>query len=73
MIAGNGNSFIFSIKNDNEFIKFECINKYREIWNSKNNMPSFGTMDIRLANYCDLLDSSFAEVGNSYELPYGIE
>ena len=53
MIAGNGNSFIFSIKNDNEFIKFECINKYREIWNSKNNMPSFGTMDIRLANYCD--------------------
>jgi hypothetical protein len=53
MIAGNGNSFIFSIKNDNEFIKLECINKDREIWNSKNNMPSFGTMDIRLANYCD--------------------
>jgi hypothetical protein len=73
MIAGNGNSFIFSIKNDNEFIKLECINKDKEIWNSKNNMPSFGSMDIRLVNYCDKLDRSLAIVGHSYELPSGIE
>ena len=52
MIAGNGNSFIFTIKNSS-FVKLNCINKDREIWNYKNNMPSFGTMDIRLANNCN--------------------
>ena len=52
MIAGNGNSFIYTIKN-NSIVKLNCINNGKEIWNSKNNMPSFGTMDIRLANYCN--------------------
>ena len=36
-------------------------------------MPSFGIMDLRLFNNCNELDKSFADLGNSYALPDGIE
>jgi len=52
MIAGIGNSFIYTIKNGS-IVKLNCINNDKEIWNYKNNMPSFGKMDIRLVNYCN--------------------
>ena len=72
-VAGNGESFLFKIIDGNDFIKLKCINKDREIWNCKNNMPSFGSMDLRLCYNCHELDKSFSELGNSYALPNGIE
>ena len=71
MIAGNGESFLFTIR-DGSFVKLNCINKEKEIWNSKNNLPSFGKMDLRLVNYCNEFDNNFAEAGNSYALPEGM-
>jgi hypothetical protein len=73
LVAGNGESFLFKIIDGNDFIKVKCINKDKEIWNCKNNMPSFGPMDLRLLNNCNELDKSFSELGNSYALPNGIE
>jgi hypothetical protein len=37
-------------------------------------MPSFGGMDLRLGRNCNTSSKqNFAELGNSYELPDGIE
>ena len=37
-------------------------------------MPSFGGMDLRLGRNCSTSSKqNFAELGNSYELPDGIE
>jgi hypothetical protein len=73
MISGNGESFIFTIKNEKDIIKLKCINKLKEIWNSKDSMPSFGILDLRIFNESNLYDKSFSDVGNSYELPKGVE
>ena len=71
MIAGNGESFIFTIR-DGSFVKLNCINKQKEIWNSKKNLPSFGTMDLKLVYNCNEIEDSFAEVGDSFALPEGM-
>ena len=62
MISGNGESFIFTIKNENHIIKLKCIDKNKEIWNHKNYMPSFGSMALRLNNNSNAKES-FAEIG----------
>jgi len=36
-------------------------------------MPSFGILDLRIFNESNLYDKSFSDVGNSYELPKGVE
>ena len=36
-------------------------------------MPSFGRMDLRLYNNCNVSNKNFTEVGDSYALPDGIE
>jgi hypothetical protein len=47
-------------------IKLKCINKKREIWNSKSSLPSFGGMDLRIANLCNKSFNSFSEIGDSF-------
>ena len=44
-----------------------------EIWNSKNYLPSFGRMDLRLFNKCNVSVSNFSEIGDSFQLPQGIK
>ena len=73
VVEGNGESFIFTIKNGLELVKLQCINRKREIWNSKSNLPSFGGMDLRLISNCNEKTNNFSEIGDSYQLPQGIE
>ena len=36
--SGNGNSFIFSLRDDSNFVKLKCLNKKSEVFHEKNTL-----------------------------------
>jgi hypothetical protein len=51
----NGNSFIFSIRNDQSIVKLKCLRKKNEVQHDKDVMAWFGHADngLRITDDCD--------------------
>ena len=65
---GNGNSFIFSLREDSNFVKLKSLNKSKEVYHEKSWLCSFGNSDgiiIKGEN------NNYSELGYRgwYELP----
>ena len=72
---GNGNSFIFSLREDLNFVKLKCINKEKEVYHDIKFMFSFGECgNLTVLNDCNIKNSNHSRLGceNSYETPKGI-
>ena len=52
--SGSGNSFIFVLNKEKEFIKLRCTNKQREVYHYKDRLCSFGTSDLWIMNDCNI-------------------
>ena len=40
--SGNGNSFVFSLRDDSNFVKLKCLKKEYEVFHNKKTLCSFG-------------------------------
>ena len=73
---GNGNSFIFSLREDFNFVKLRCLKKEMEVQHNENFLCVFGNDDngFKIANECNINTDSSSDLGcnEEYELPYGI-
>ncbi len=70
---GNGNSFIFSLREDSNFVKLKCLDKTKEVYHNSSYMCSFGEDGgFRVYNNNS---SNCSNLGNNgyYELPEGIK
>ena len=51
---GNGNSFIFSVRDDQNIVKLKCLKKEKEVYHKQQFLSSFGgTCGFRLYSDCN--------------------
>ena len=74
---GNGNSFLFSLRENSNFVKLNCMNKEKEVKHISNCLCHFGGdgKGFRLWKGCDVAKEGFSALGDNdiYELPEGIQ
>ena len=58
----NGNSFIFSIKNDNNFIVYKCLDMSKEVYH-KNTFIEFGNSNLTLYGDNNIKKDGYASLG----------
>ncbi len=66
---GNGNSFIFSMRDDMSFMKIRCLNTKKEVFDDKDLLCCFGNSDLLIDNDCNINKSSESKLGEAYEKP----
>ena len=66
---GNGNSFIFALKDDKELIKLRCKKKNEEIIICDDLLSSFGDWDLWIYDDCNINYYSRSNLGRVYESP----
>ena len=73
---GNGNSFLFSLRDDFNFVKLRCLNKDKEVCHHPYILGSFGGgCGFTLFDDCNININSLSNLGawDYYELPNGIK
>ena len=48
---GNGNTFIFSLRDDFNFVKLKCLNKSSEVYHYKDSLTCFGSFSSGFSIY----------------------
>ena len=75
--TGNGNSFLFSLREDGNFIKLKCLKKESEFIYNKDWIACFGETNggFKIGNDCNIQITSSSDLGNNYEyeVPKGIQ
>ena len=63
--SGKGNSFVFSLRDDFNFIKFKCLNKKEEVNHNENYLTYIGSgaSGFKIANECNINKRSFSCLG----------
>ncbi len=72
MKEGLGNSFIFSLRDDQNFVILKFITDLckREIMHNKNKLCNFGFIDLSIGDNCNInRNINTSQIGNNYELP----
>jgi hypothetical protein len=59
---GNGNSFIFSLKKDLNFIKFKCLNYQIEVYH-RSSYVYFGNDNLLISTDCNINKDSCVKLG----------
>ena len=56
MPDGNGNSFVFSLRDDFNFVKLKCLNKDREVYHNAGYLCYFGYVasGFHIVNNCNI-------------------
>lgn len=73
-MAGDGLTFLFSLRDNGKFIKLNCQNKQREVAHCEGFLASFGFYDLDIfPEPKDGLPNSVSFLGSSYELPPGVK
>ncbi len=62
---GSGNSFLFSLRDDLQFIKLRCINNVKEVYHYKYWLCCFGN-DLDIHNDCNHNSLSNSRLGFNY-------
>ena len=74
--TGNGNSFVFSLRDDFNFIKLKCLNKKNEVYHNADWLTTIGYFASGFAIYndCNINTNSYSSIGwgGYFELPEGI-
>ena len=66
-VKGKCQSFIFSLQEDGEVLKFDCIEKDKEVYHASNMVYSM--IDIWQLSECDKHKKSNSQLGWSYAQP----
>ena len=61
--SGNGNSFIFSLRDDFNFVQLKCLDKSKEVYHHKDWLTCFGC-EFNIANNCNINTISHSYLGN---------
>ena len=74
MKKGNGNSFIFSLRNNGDVVILRCTNNLNEVYNHSNILCSFGGIfGFIIKDDCNIKDNtSMLNSYGYYENPQGI-
>ena len=74
---GNGNTFVFSLRDDLNFVKLKCLEKSDEVYHHRDILTSIGYMESGFTIYddCNINERSISILGyeNKFELPKGIK
>ncbi len=65
-ITGSGNSFLFVLGDDMNFIKLRCKNKEYEVFHCAEWLCGFGFGDLIIKSDCNINYHSKSKLGNSY-------
>ena len=74
--SGNGNSFIFSLRDDFNFVQLKCLDKSKEVHHNKDYLTSLGGGGgFYIWDKCNINTKSWSNLGHCgyYELPHGIQ
>ena len=73
---GNGNTFIFSLRDDFNFVKLKCLNNKYEIFNCGGYLTAIGSGAnvFYIIHDCNINTTSYSNFGEieQFELPQGI-
>ena len=76
-ISGNGNTFVFSLRDDFNFVKLKWLNKYYEALHYANYLTSIGycASGFHIYDDCNINTSSCSNLGRDgqFALPQGIK
>ena len=67
--SGSGNSFIFLLTDDMNFIKLRCTDKEKEVFHDEFWLCCFGRDDLWIWYDCNINYNSNSTLGISYEKP----
>ena len=66
--AGSGDSFLFSLRDDMNFIQLRCKNNKKEVYHRADWLFSLGD-DLIIDNDCNINTQSYSLLGSCYEKP----
>jgi hypothetical protein len=70
---GKGNSFIFSLRDDENFVKLKSLKKEIEVYHDPCFMSDFGKgQGFWICDDCNVESESYSNIGENYEAPKGI-
>jgi hypothetical protein len=63
---GNGNTFVFSLRDDFNFVKLKCLNKYNEIGHGSSCLTWIGycASGFVIHNDCNIYTNSISNLGH---------
>ena len=70
---GEGNSFIYSFRDDQNIVKLYCTDTEKEVYHSDDLLCCFGINDLIIKSNCNVAAGSYSNLGMSYELPDDIQ
>ena len=73
---GDGNTFVFSLRDDFNFVKLKCLDKEYEIYHDKVNLACIGNMQSGFwieNNFTNRSGRSYLGLFGKFELPQGIQ
>jgi hypothetical protein len=61
-VNGNGNSFVFSIRDDFNFVKLKCLNKTNEVYHNASylTMIGYNASGFHIYNDCNINTNSYS-------------
>ena len=64
---GNGNTFIFSLRDDINFVKLKCLDKKKEVFHRADYFTCIGykSNGFHIANFCDKNQRSSSYLGKN--------